>query len=82
MSAVRLRDIAERLGLSVTTVSRALAGYSDVAEQTRQLVLQTAQEMGYYPNLTARHLQRQRTDTIGFVVDIFGPSFRFQPATR
>ncbi len=75
MGPVRLRDIAERLGLSVTTVSRALAGYSDVAEQTRQLVLQTAQEMGYYPNLTARHLQRQRTDTIGFVVDIFGPRF-------
>ncbi|MDQ7028415.1 MAG: LacI family DNA-binding transcriptional regulator [Ardenticatenia bacterium] len=75
MSNVRLRDIAEKLGVSVTTVSRALAGYNDVAPGTRQLVLQTAREMGYYPNLTARHLQRRRTDTIGLVVDVTGPRF-------
>ncbi len=75
MGEVRLRDIAERLGVSVTTVSRALAGYNDVAPKTRQLVLRTAREMGYYPNLTARQLQRRRTDTIGLVVDVTGPRF-------
>jgi len=72
---VTLRDIAQRVGFSVTTVSRALAGYEDVAEETRQLILKTAQEMGYHPNIPARQLQKQRTDTIGFIIPTFGPRF-------
>jgi len=72
---VTLKDIARRVGYSVTTVSRALAGYDDVAESTRQLVLETAAEMGYHPNVTARRLQRQRTDTIGFIIPTHGPRF-------
>jgi LacI family transcriptional regulator len=72
---VTLRDIARRLGISVTTVSRALAGYGDVAETTRQRVRQAAEEMGYYPNVTARQLQKQRTDTLAFVIPTFGPRF-------
>ncbi|MBC7223676.1 MAG: LacI family DNA-binding transcriptional regulator, partial [Anaerolineae bacterium] len=58
-----------------TTVSRALAGYPDVAEKTRQRVLQAAEEMGYYPNATARRLQRCRADTIGFIIPTSGPRF-------
>jgi LacI family transcriptional regulator len=72
---VTLKDIAQRVGYSVTTVSRALAGYDDVAESTRQLILETAADMGYHPNVTARRLQRQRTDTIGFVIPTHGPRF-------
>jgi len=72
---VTLQDIATRLGISVATVSRALAGYDDIALATRQRVLQAAQEMGYHPNITARRLQQQRTDTLGFVVPTFGPRF-------
>jgi LacI family transcriptional regulator len=70
---VTLKDIARRVGYSITTVSRALAGYDDVAESTRQLILETAADMGYHPNVTARRLQRQRTDTIGFVIPTHGP---------
>ena len=72
---VTLKDIAEELQLSVTTVSRALAGYGDVAERTRQRVRQTAERMGYYPNITARHLQKKRTDTLGFIIPTHGPRF-------
>ncbi len=72
---VTLKDIAARLNLSVTTVSRALGGYSDVAAQTRQRVLQAAEEMGYHPDVTAQRLQKRRTDTIGFVIPTFGPRF-------
>jgi LacI family transcriptional regulator len=75
VSAVTLKDLATELGLSITTVSRALAGYGDVAEATRQRVLQAAQEMGYVPDVTARRLQKGRTDTIGFVIPTFGPRF-------
>lgn len=72
---VTLKDIAQKVGFSITTVSRALAGYSDVAEPTRQLILDTAEEMGYHPNATARRLRAQRTDTIGFIIPTHGPRF-------
>jgi len=72
---VTLQDIANRLGVSIATVSRALAGYTDVAPATRQRVLQAAQEMGYRPNIIARMLQKQRTDIIGFIIPTHGPRF-------
>jgi LacI family transcriptional regulator len=75
MGSVTLKDLAAELGLSITTVSRALAGYSDVADATRRRVLETAQEMGYVPDVTARRLQKGRTDTIGFVIPTSGPRF-------
>jgi LacI family transcriptional regulator len=75
MGAVTLKDLAAELGLSITTVSRALAGYSDVAEATRQRVRNAAEEMGYVPDATARRLQKGRTDTIGFVIPTPGPRF-------
>ena len=69
----RLKEIAEALDISVTTVSRALAGYPDVAEKTRQRVVQKAQEMGYIPNVAAQHLQRRKANAIGFIIPTFGP---------
>ncbi len=42
-----IKDIAERLGIAVSTVSKGLNGASDISEETRQLVLDTAVEMGY-----------------------------------
>jgi LacI family transcriptional regulator len=75
MGAVTLKDLAEQLNLSITTVSRALAGYGDVAESTRQRVLEAASEMGYVPDATARRLQKGCTDTIGFVIPTSGPRF-------
>jgi LacI family transcriptional regulator, galactose operon repressor len=72
---ITIRDVAKRLNLSITTVSRALDGYNDVAEQTRQLVLQTSQEMGYAPHRAARDLRRKRTDTIGYILPTSRPQF-------
>lgn len=60
-----LRHIAANLGLSVTTVSRALADYSDVAEETRRRIRAEAERIGYVPNATARRLQKGRADAIG-----------------
>lgn len=73
--AVTLRDVAREVGVSVTTVSRALAGYDDVAESTRRQVQKVAGELGYKPNLNARRLQKQRTGTLGFIIPTFGPRF-------
>ena len=73
--SVTLKDIAREVGYSVTTVSRALAGYDDVAESTRQLVVKAAAEMGYHPDATARRLRSRRADTIGFIIPTHGPRF-------
>lgn len=63
----RLKDISKRTGYSITTVSRALGGYSDVNEQTRQHIIAVAQELGYQPNDIARQLRSQRTQTLGLI---------------
>ncbi len=65
--AVTIVEIAKRLGLSHSTVSRVLNGRSAamVSESTRQRVLTAAVEMGYRPNLAARRLRDSRTNTIG-----------------
>jgi LacI family transcriptional regulator len=65
---ITIRDVAKHLDLSITTVSRALDGYPDVAETTRQRVIQAANELGYIPNRTARQLRRQSADTIGYIL--------------
>jgi LacI family transcriptional regulator len=66
--AVTIRDVAKRLELSITTVSRALDGYPDVAPQTRQRVSLVAREMGYAPSHVARQLRRRRTDILGYIL--------------
>ena len=74
--AVTIKDIANRLGLSVGAVSRALSGYTDIAQDTRQRILKTAQEMGYIPNRAARQLRKQTTGaTIGYIMPVDSPRF-------
>ncbi|MEQ4512579.1 MAG: substrate-binding domain-containing protein [Dickeya sp.] len=68
-----LKQIAKTLGLSVTTVSRALNGYDDVAAQTRLRVEEEARRLGYRPNTFARRLKMGRIDAVGLV-------FPMQPA--
>lgn len=65
---VTLKDISLRVNRSITTVSRALAGYSDVSDETITLVRTAAREMGYVPNTIARRLRSKSTETIGFVI--------------
>jgi LacI family transcriptional regulator len=74
--AVRLKDIAQDLGLSVVTVSKVLRDHPDIGEETRKRVLKRAKELNYQPNLAARSLITGRTWTIGLVVpDLLHPFF-------
>ncbi|SDU76895.1 LacI family DNA-binding transcriptional regulator [Jiangella alkaliphila] len=61
---VTLHDVAAEAGLSITTVSRALAGYSDVAQATRLRVTELARHLGYRPSLRARNLAMGRDATL------------------
>lgn len=65
---VKLRDVALKAGVSVSTVSNVLNGYtkSGISQETFQKVRRVAEEMGYRPNALARSLKVQRTNTIGF----------------
>lgn len=65
-----LKAIASELGLSVTTVSRALNGYEDVAEETRKRVEAEAQRRGYRPNAAARRLKTGRANAVGLVFPV------------
>ena len=60
--AVRLKDIAEDLGVSVVTVSKVLRNHSDIGPETRARVLKRARELNYRPNQTARALVTGRAD--------------------
>ncbi len=68
MSATIL-DIAQRLNISKSTVSKALNGYPDVSVETRRLVQQTAAELGYQPSAAAISLSRGRTEKIGMFLN-------------
>lgn len=68
--AVNLKQLAELLGLSQTTVSRALNGYPEVNAETRQRVLQAVRETGYRPNRAAQRLATGKAYSIGMVMPI------------
>lgn len=63
-----LKDIARKLDLSITQVSRALNDHSDVNEETRVRVKAAARAMNYHPNISARKLVSGRSGMVGLVV--------------
>lgn len=74
-SDVTLKHIAEELGISAMTVSRAINNRSNVDEKTRERVLKKAKSMGYTPNHIAKSLVSNKTSTIGVVVPEIAHSF-------
>lgn len=76
---MNLRELAESLGLSQTTVSRALNGYPEVREETRARVLAAADAANYAPNSRARRLATGRAMTIGHVMPLSGQAEMVNP---
>ena len=76
-----IRDIAQRCGVSVSTVSRVLNNHPDVSETVRRRVMDVVQESHYVPNNSARDLVRPQSDNIGLVVRGIGNPF-FSPVIR
>lgn len=70
-----MKDIAEDLGVSVITVSKALRDHQDISKETRRRVLQRSKELGYRPNLAARALVTGRTHLVGLIVPDLVHSF-------
>ena len=62
---VTIKELSKRCGLSISTVSKALNGYTDISETTRERVIREAKKIGYYPNLHARALKTKRSYNLG-----------------
>ena len=68
MKDITLKEIATKLGISITTVSKALKGYPDVSEKTRNAVLELAKSLHFTPNSFAVNLRTKESRTIGLVI--------------
>ena len=75
---VTIKSIAKELGISFSTVSKALNGNPAIREETRKMVADKAQEMGYRPNSLAKGLRGNSTKTIAVIFnDIENPSLTY-----
>lgn len=71
-----MREVAERAGVAMSSVSRVLSNHPDVSPAMRDRVLAAVDELGYEPDILAQSLRRKETRTVGFVVgDISNPLF-------
>lgn len=73
--AVTIKDIAKALGLSTSTVSRALRDSYEISQETKKLVLDYAQKINYHPNPIALSLKERRSRSIGVIVIEIANSF-------
>ena len=74
--AIRMKDIANDLGLSAVTVSKVLRDHPDIGEETRERVLKRVKELDYQPNVLARSLVTGRSYLVGLIVpDLLHPFF-------
>lgn len=68
MKDITLKEIAEKLGISITTVSKALKNYPDVSEKTKKAVIDLAGKLHYTPNSFAVNLRTKESKTIGLII--------------
>lgn len=65
---VTIKDIARELGISPSTVSRALKDHPDISVQTKKAVNELADKLNYQPNIVALNLRQKKTNTIGVII--------------
>ena len=70
-----IKDLASELGLSPSTISKALHNHPDISPVTRKAIIDLAQKMEYYPNQLAYNLVKSKSRTIGIVVPLFFSTF-------
>ena len=75
MNRITIKDIARKLGVTPSTVSRALANNPRISKKTREEVMKVAKKMGYEPNVIAASLRKGKSDTVGMIVPGINRSF-------
>lgn len=75
---VTIKDIANEMGISISTVSRALSGNTNIAEKTRIRIKQVAERLGYSPNQTAISLKQGHSHTVGVILPDMEDTFFYE----
>jgi LacI family transcriptional regulator len=65
---ITIKDIARELGISPSTVSRALKDHPDISKDTKKAVNELAEKLNYQPNIVALNLRQKKTNTIGVII--------------
>jgi len=81
MSHTTLKDIGKEIGVSATTVSRALNNKPDISYETKQKIKEVAERLGYSPNALARSLKAKKTGSIGVLIADIADAF-FAPIVK
>ena len=68
MKQITIKDIARELGISVSTVSRALTNNPEISETTKEMVRESARRLNYKPNLMASNLRTNKNTTLGVII--------------
>lgn len=73
-SSIRQKEIAERTGFSINTVSLALKDSPRISKKTKRIIMECAEQLNYIPNVVARSLVQKKTQTIGIILtDLMNP---------
>jgi len=72
---VTIKDIANRMGLHFTTVSKALRDHPDISNETKEKIAAVAEEMDYHPDSVAKSFKNRKSRTIGVIVPLIGNDF-------
>ncbi|HEY0680520.1 MAG TPA: LacI family DNA-binding transcriptional regulator [Chitinophagaceae bacterium] len=75
MRHINIRELANELKLSVSTISKVFSNSHEISEETRQRVLETAARLNYIPNANASSLRRKKSKNIGVVIPEVADSF-------
>ena len=73
--SITIKDLADYLDLSISTVSRALSGNINIARETRERVMDAANKLGYQPNTWAKRMQSGKTGVIGVILPDIDDTF-------
>lgn len=68
---ITIKDLAKELGISPSTISRALKDHPDISPETKRVVKALAEKLNYRPNLLAQGLRNSKTNTIGVIIPEF-----------
>ncbi|HTN37976.1 MAG TPA: LacI family DNA-binding transcriptional regulator [Arachidicoccus sp.] len=74
-SFINIRELAQALNLSTSTVSRAFRDKNDINAETKQFILDKAKELGYYPNIYASNLRDSKSKTIAVIMPELANNF-------
>ncbi|MGV3704268.1 MAG: LacI family DNA-binding transcriptional regulator [Arcticibacter sp.] len=75
MDSINIKQLAKKLNLSTSTVSRAFRGHSDINRETKEKILAMARELNYQPNHLASNLRENKSKTIAVVVPEIANNF-------